>query len=325
MKVLLTDTYLGDPELERGLLAAHGVELVIARDTTPETLSSYEVDAILNCVAPIPATVIQAHRRLRAIARYGIGVDNIDVAAATAAGVLVSNVPDYSVDEVATHALAMILDRSRHLARYDRAVRSGAWEWRTDPPLRRTSTLTVGILGLGRIGRELARKALGVGFKVVAHDPFVGPNHPVGVDVEHVSFIDLLRRADYLTLHVPLTTDTTGIIDAEALSHMKPTAYVINAGRGRLVDARALLVAIEAGRLAGAALDVFATEPLEVDDALVASDRILLSPHAAWYSEEALAEARSKAVASVLSAIKGDRPANLVNPQALAVRNQDVG
>lgn len=325
MRVLLTDTYLGDPEFERCLLAADGVELLVAPDTQPETLASFEVDAILNCVARIPASVIQAHSRLLAVARYGIGVDNIDVSAATEAGVLVSNVPDYSIDEVATHALALILDCSRNIARYDRSVRSGSWEWRTAPLLRRTTTETVGILGLGRIGREMSRKARAVGFKVVTHDPFVGPSDTNDLEVEHVRFEELLRRSDYLTLHVPLTTETAGIIGSEALKLMKPTAYIINAGRGKLVDTTALLDAIKSERLAGAALDVFETEPLPANHDLISCDRVLLTPHAAWYSEEALAEARSKAVTSVLAAIKGETPAYLVNPEALNRRRQHAG
>lgn len=317
MKVLLTDTYLGEPSFERALLDAEGIELIVAPDASAETLASFEVEGILNCVARVPKTVITGIPGLKVIARYGIGVDNIDLAAATEAGVLVCNVPDYSIDEVATHALGMILSFARQLHAYHDKVASGSWEWRTTPELRRTSNLTVGVVGFGRIGSLLAQKAKAVGYKVIAHDPFLDASSIRQLGVEPVTLEQLLDRADFVSLHVPLTSDTTHLMNQATLALMKPSAYLVNAGRGRLVDTNALIDALESNKLAGAGLDVFEEEPLPSASPLKGHAKILHTPHSAWFSREALDEAREKAVANVVAALRGKRPKNLINPEVL--------
>lgn len=317
MKVLLTDTYLGEPSFERALLDAEGIELLVAPDAEAETLASFEVDGVLNCVARVPKTVITAIPGLKVIARYGIGVDNIDLAAATEAGVLVCNVPDYSIDEVATHALGMILSFARQLHVYHDKVAKGSWEWRTRPELRRTSNLTVGVVGFGRIGSLLANKAKAVGFEVIAHDALIDGSSIRRLGVEPVSLEQLLERSDFVSLHVPLTTDTTHLMNEATLALMRPNAYLINAGRGKLVDSNALLHALESDKLAGAGLDVFEDEPLPADSPLKGHPKVLHTPHSAWFSMEALDEAREKAVANVVAALRGTRPKNLVNPEVL--------
>lgn len=317
MKVLLTDTYLGEPSFERALLDVEGIELIVAPDASADTLGSFEVDGVLNCVAKVPKSVITGIPGLKVVARYGIGVDNIDLAAATEAGVLVCNVPDYSIDEVATHALGMILSFARQLHVYHREVSKGGWEWRTAPELRRTSNLTVGVVGFGRIGSLLAQKATAIGFKVVAHDPFLDSSTIHGLGVEAVSLEQLLGRADFVSLHVPLTSETTRLLDATTIALMKPTAYVINAGRGHLVDTKALIDALDRDQLAGAGLDVFEEEPLPAGNPIRGHPKVLHTPHSAWFSVEALNEAREKAVANVVAALRGETPRNLINPEAL--------
>lgn len=322
MKVLLTDTYLGEPSFERALLDTEGIELIVAPDASAATLASFDVDGVLNCIAQIPESVITGIPRLKAIARYGIGVDNIDLAAATDAGVLVCNVPDYSIDEVATHALGMILSFARQLHVYHGAITAGVWEWRTFPALRRIANLTVGIVGFGRIGSLLAKKAKAVGFKVIAHDPLLDRSTMHQQGVEPVSIEQLLGRSDFVSLHVPLTRETTQLINPSTIALMKSTAYLINAGRGRLIDTRALIDALESDRLAGAALDVFEEEPLPFTSPLVGHSKVLHTPHSAWFSVEALDEAREKAVANIVAALKGQRPRYLLNPEALGFRGK---
>lgn len=313
MKVLLTDTYLGEPSLERELLEREGVSLIVASSPSLESLVEHDVDAILNCTARVPGEVFERLPNLRIVVRYGIGVDNINVEAATQAGVMVVNVPDYCLEEVATHALAMVLDCNRQLTWHHRAMVEGE-KCSYEVPCRRLSTQTLGVVGLGRIGSRVARMALGLGMRVVGYDPRVASD-PEGElkGVEHIPLSSVLASADFLTLHVPLTRATEKLIDKDALNLMKPTAYVVNTSRGPVIDVEALLDALNEGRLAGAALDVFPVEPLPHDSPLRTHPKVILTPHTAWFSPEARDESRTKAVRFVLEALRGEVPSSVVN------------
>lgn len=312
MKVLLTDTYLGEPTLERDLLAEHGIALEVASDYEPETLAKFNVDGVLNCIARVPASVIEAMPRLKVIVRYGIGVDNIDASAADRRGVMVCNVPDYCVDEVATHAVAMVLDCNRQITWHHEAIRSAK---EPDHPVspRRLSTQTLGIVGLGRIGGTVCRKVQSLGLRVLGCDPHLSEQKIAELGAEPAPFDRLLKESDFVTLHVPLQDDTQGMINAESLSMMKPTAYLINTCRGKVVDMDALLKALDETRLAGAALDVFPEEPLAPESPVRRHPRVILTPHSAWYSPESLEESRRKAVGTVVEALHGKTPASLMN------------
>lgn len=313
-KVLVTDHPWEGLELERRLWEPSGIELIDAPDASEATLRrlANDVDAIAVCWAPVTESVIAAASRCRIIARQGIGLDNIDVQAATRGGMLVTNVPDYCVEEVADHALALLLAWARNITWFDRRTKAGTYNLSAAPPMRRLETQTLGLLGLGRIGRRTAAKARGLGMRVIAH---TRSGRADGSDVAMVSWEQLLKESDYLCLHAPLTAETRHMINSQALERMKSTAVLINTSRGGLVDEAALWDAISQGRLAGAALDVFEFEPPDLTRPLFRHERVIVTPHAAFVSLEAVTELRERVARQVIDALSGREPENVVNRQ----------
>jgi D-3-phosphoglycerate dehydrogenase len=261
--------------------------------------------------------VIEAAAHLQVIGRYGIGVDNIDVATATRLGIPVANVPAYCVDEVAEHALALLLCAARRLHVYDRAVREGDWSLARGAPIHRVAGGTLGIVGFGRIGSALARKAQGLGLNVIAHDPGLGDEEAAAAGIERVELAELAGRADFVSIHAPLTKQTEGQIDGDFLRRMKPAAVLVNAARGAIVDQEALLRALRDHRLAAAALDVFVPERLPPDHPLLAQPNLIATPHVAFYSEESVRDLEVLAAENVAAILSGRRPAFVVNPEVL--------
>ena len=249
-----------------------------------------------------------------AIVKPSVGVDNIDIDAATAAGVCVANVPDYGTDEVATHAMALLLNAIRYVDAEAAAVRGGRWQPKPPYPIQRSAGRTLGIIGFGRIGRSVARKAAGFDWRLLAWDPYLDDDEIRRGGAEPADFETLLAESDFVSLHLPLTEETQGMIDARALAKMKPTAFLVNTARGAIVDSAALLHAVETDRIAGAAVDVIDEEPPPPDHPLHRTDRILVTAHVAWYSEQAFRDVRVKAVQEVARVLQGRLPLNLVNP-----------
>lgn len=314
-KVVVTDSVFPHLETERRVLAEVGAELVALQARRDDELleAVQDADALLVCFAPVTRRVVEAARRCKVIARYGIGVDNVDVQAATSRGILVTNVPDYCVEEVSDHALALLLACARRVVWLDRTVRAGRWDARDAVPVRRLSGQTLGLVGFGKIPRLLARKARGLGLRVLAFDPYVDPSAMRELGVEPAELRPLLERSDYVSLHAPLTPQTEGLVDEAALRWMKPTAYLINTARGRIVDERALVAALERGWIAGAALDVLPTEPPPADHPLRKLPNVILTPHVAFYSEESLQELQRKAAEEVVRVLTGQAPRYPVN------------
>ncbi len=309
-KVVVSDQVFPSVEVERGLLAGIDAELVVASGGIEEVLRAAEdADAILNTYLPWDAAAIHRLRNCKIIARYGIGFDNVDLGAATSAGIVVTNVPDYSVEEVAAHALSLILASLRKVVVANEAVRSGTWSIDNFRPIRRLSTLTVGLLGFGRIARRIAAPLAALGADIIAHDPYLqgGPDMPPLLELETV-----LGRADILSLHLPLTDQTRGVIGADALARMKPGAILVNTSRGPLVDLDALAEALRSGHLSGAGLDVFDTEPVD-PQRIAGIPNLIVTPHMAYYSEEALAESQRKAATQVVKVLTGEPPDYQVN------------
>jgi D-3-phosphoglycerate dehydrogenase len=304
-KVVVSDQVFPSVDLERRILAEIDADLVVASGTRDEVLEiARDADAILNTYLPFDADAIERLERCKIIARYGIGVDNIDLDAARRKGIVVTNVPDYCVEEVATHTLALILAVARKVVTADRLVRDGEWTIEPLRPLRRLSELTVGLLGYGKIARRVAAALETLGAEMVVYDPYVqpGPDTPRLVDLG-----ELLSSADILSIHAPLTPETRGMIDREALAKMKPGSYLVNTSRGPLVVLEDLLEALREGRLAGAALDVFENEP--VNPAVIADvPNLIATPHMAYYSEEALEESQRKAATQVVKVLTGQEP-----------------
>ncbi|HEV8634460.1 MAG TPA: C-terminal binding protein [Chloroflexota bacterium] len=317
--VAITDNAFAPVEVERRLFGEIDAEVRFPERAalTEETVVDLaaDADAILCDAAPITRRVLEACRRVRVASEYGIGYDNIDVAAATELGVWVTNVPGFCTEEVADHTLAMVLALARRLPALDRAVRAGRWGAGAAGPMRRLSSQTLGLIGFGRIGQTAARKASALGLRVLAHSPHTTPERARPHGAEAATLDEVLRRSDYLALVAPATPETRGLIDRAALAKMKPTAYLINCGRGALVDEAALVEALRSGRIAGAALDVHATEPPAPDSPLLGLENVLLTPHAAFYSQESLADLQLSAIRNAIAVLRGEPPATPVNPE----------
>lgn len=304
-KVVVSDQVFPSVDLERAMLAEIDADLVVATGDVEAVLEvAADADAILNTYLPWSASSIAALERCRIIARYGIGLDNIDLSAAADAGIVVTNVPDYSVQEVAAHSLALMMAMLRKVTVGDAVIRAGGWKIDALRPIHRLSTLTVGLLGFGRIARRFAEAAEALEMDLMVYDPYVeaGPGIPRLVDLD-----ELFELSDAISVNAPLTPETRGIVNAETLAKMKSSAVLVNTSRGPLVVLDDLVVALRAGTIAGAALDVFEEEPL--DASLVEGvPNLLVTPHMAYYSEEALQESQRKATTQIIKVLTGEAP-----------------
>lgn len=286
---------------------------VLADDDARAREQLAAADALITGTRPVDEETVAALSACRVIARSGIGVDNIAVDAAADRGIPVVNVPDYCIEEVATHAVAMLLALARRLKPYDAAVAAG--EWRSDRVAtieRRFSSQTVGVVGYGTLGSAVGERIAALGADVLAADPFLEPGD-VGDEATLVPLDDLLPRADFVTVHTPLTEGTRGLFDASAFRRMKDTAYLVNVARGPIVDEAALCSALDDGAIAGAGIDVFEREPPPAESQLRGHPNVIATPHVAWYSEEADDERRRSVVEAVRAALRGERPPNVVN------------
>jgi D-3-phosphoglycerate dehydrogenase len=280
------------------------------------------VDAVLHSRGLLDAARIGRLVRCRIIAHYGTGVDRVDVAAATGRGIWVTNGPLYAVDEVSSHAIALLLAVTRKIVAADRAVRAGQWHIKPIVPLRRIAGRTLGLLGFGNIARATGRKSRALGLEVIAYDPYLDEPLFRSEKVRPVDFKTCLFEADILSIHLPLTSETRGIVSREAIAMMKSGAVVVNTSRGPVVDEPALVDALGEGRLAGAGLDVFAEEPLRTDHPLLSLPNVTVSGHIGFYSDESIAQGQRDAAQQVVDALEGRAPAFLVNRQVLERRDR---
>jgi D-3-phosphoglycerate dehydrogenase len=322
-RVLVTDYTWPDLDAERRALAPVNAELVAAATGAPDELTGLaeDADAILTCFKQVPPAALEAAPRCRIVSRYGIGLDNIPVELATRLGIVVTNVPDFCWEEVAEHTLALVLACARRIVHFAQAARQGVWRNQTTPPMRRLAGQTLGLVGYGNIGHTVAQKAYALGLSVIAYTPRLAADalSPWGAATNDLD--ELLAAADYVSLHLPLTPASRGLIDAAALRRMKPTAYLINTARGAIVDEAALARALREGWIAGAALDVLSQEPPPPDHPLLGLDNVILTPHAAFYSTEAIADLATRAARHVAQALAGDIPDHVVNPAVLEQPN----
>jgi D-3-phosphoglycerate dehydrogenase len=309
LKALIADFNYPDVELERGILDEAGLELITAQCRTEDDVieAGQGVSALLTQYARITARVFDALPELRMVGRYGVGYDIVDVEAARERGVWVANVPDYGTEEVAVHALSMALALLRHLPLYDRDVKEGRWHPASTGPLRRLRNLTLGVVGLGRIGGTFARRASPWFGTTLGCDPYLEEDAwPEGV--EQATLEEVFSESLVASLHPPLTEETRDFIDRDLLGRMPEGSYLVNTARGGLVVMDDLLWALEEGPLAGAALDVLPQEPPPPDHPLPSNPNVILTPHAAFYSVEAEEEVRRKAAMNVVSWARKGRP-----------------
>ena len=308
--IAVTDSVF--PSLEPAMAALKRLdpEIRIAKSTSEADILAVarDADGVLVTYAKLPGELLRQLQRCKVIGRFGLGVDNIDINVAAALNIVVTYVPDYCLQEVSDHAMALVLALARKVAFSNALVQQGRWEMPAVVPIRRLEGQVLGLVGLGNIPRRVAPKARAFGFKVIAHDPYVSPSIAQELGVELVSFERLLEISDFISVHAPLTPQTRGLFNADAFGRMKKGAHIVNTARGPLLDEAALVAALDAGHLGGAALDVVATEPLSKESPLLGRSNVILTPHTAFYSIEALEELQTKCATDVAQVLSGERP-----------------
>jgi D-3-phosphoglycerate dehydrogenase len=325
-KVVITDYDFGDVEVERAILEAAGAEVIALQSKSEDDLLEAAADcaAMINQYARIGAKTIDAMAKCEVIARYGVGVDIVDVDTATKKGILVTNVLDYCTEEVADHAIALWLTLARKLPDYDRATHKGIWKWQSGQPVKRLRGRTMGVVSFGKIGQAIASRAQAFGINVIAFDPFLPAEVAAQHNAELVSKADLLARSDYILMQAPMTAETKHFLSDAEFAAMKPGAILVNTGRGPTVDNKALYRALTDGHLASAGLDDPEEEPAKRaswtpdDNPIFTLPSVIVTPHAAYYSEESIMAARVTAATQVAKVLTGVAPDYPVNADALA-------
>lgn len=317
-KVVHTDTDKYNVTVEREILAPLDVDLVEAALSTEKAVidACYDADAILNVRAPMHGSVIESLEQCKLIARYGIGVDNVDMEACTRKGIWVMNVPDVCVEEVADHCLALALSFWRKVVKGNEMCKSGLYDRMALKPIRRIRGATWGLVGFGKIARLVCSRAATLGMRVLAFDPYISESSIREFGATPADLQELLRESDVISLHTPLTNETLHILSEPQFQLMKPTAYLINVARGKCVDGIALHRALVEGWIAGAGLDVMEQEPPAPNDPLLQLSNVLLTPHMAGYSEESFDDTRERCAEGVVKALEGQMPQGVLNPDA---------
>ena len=317
--VAITDTVFPDWKPAEQALAAFDVELV--RAETPEADAILAVaqnaEAVFVTYAQITADVIAGLENCKVIGRFGIGTDNIDIEAATAAGIVVTYAPVYCLDEVSDHAMALLLSLARKIPFSTSMVSSGRWEMPAVVPIRRFKGRTLGLVGIGNIAQAIVGKAQAFGIKTIAADPYAPDEVFARTNTEKVELDELYERSDYISVHAPLTPETENMFSTDAFSKMKSDALLINTSRGPLVDVDALVTALDAGEIGGAALDVLPQEPPASGHPILGRDDVILTPHTGFYSEDALLDLQTTVATDVATVLGGGKPQYPVNPQVL--------
>lgn len=325
-KVVITDFGSPENELEANELRNSGldIELVRLNAKTPQELLPHVVDAdgLIVQWTNINREVIQSLQKCKVISRYGIGVDMIDLVAAGEHGIPVCNTPDYCIEEVSTHTLSFLLMLNRNIKAQDQHVRSGKWGSPNPVPPSRLSTQTLGIIGMGNIGRVVVQKAKAFGLKVIVFDPYLAAEKAIEGGAEKVDLNELLSRSDFVSVHCPLTEETRHLISTPQLKAMKPTAYLINMARGPIVDQAALYQALVDKTIAGAALDVFEQEPPPADEPILELDNVIFTPHLSSWSAESFVQLRQEVVKNIVVTLQGQLPRSIVNRKFLVSNGQ---
>jgi D-3-phosphoglycerate dehydrogenase len=316
--IAVSDSVFPNLDPAREVLSRVGGKLRLSEGPTPEAIMEVarEADALLVTYAKVTAEMISQMRRCRIIARFGIGVDNVDIPAATNASIVVTRVPDYCVDEVSDHAMALLLALARKITVANARTHAGRWSLPDVVPIYRLRGSVLGLVGFGRIPQLVAPKANAFGLKLVSYDPLVSQETMTSAGVEKVELSELVSGSDHISIHAPLVPETNRLFNADIFRKMKPTAHLINTARGPIVDEAALAEALDRGQLAGAALDVLSQEP-PINSPLFGRDNVILTPHMSFYSAESLVELQRKAAEEVLRVLTGEEPRNPMNPEAL--------
>jgi D-3-phosphoglycerate dehydrogenase len=312
-KVVITDCDHGSIEEEKEEFARIGAELILARVRGEEELihACRDADGLLNQYALLTRRVFENLPKCKVVARYGVGVDSVDLSAATDLGIIVANVPDYCIDEVASHAVAMILTLVRKTAFFDRKVRSNQWDFRQGIPIHRIHGKTLGLIGCGRIGLEVVKKISAFGVRAIAFDPYIQKSK----EVELTDFETILRKSDFISIHCPLNESTHHLVGEKEFRKMEKKPLIINTSRGPIVEENALIQALVNGQISGAGLDVLEKEPPESGNPLLKMENVVLSPHVGFYSVESINELKRRTAQNVADVLAGRWPGSVVNQE----------
>ncbi len=316
-KVVLTDNIFPDLDIEREMLGRIDAELVEVTD--PATLADEvrDADAVINTYAQLPAEIISGMERCKLVIRNGIGVNTIDVDACNAKGIMVGNIPTYCIEEVATHAISLMLTLNRKIHLYNRTVREGIWDVKEGMKINSVVGATLGLVGFGNIPRLINKQAQALGMSVLAYDPFVSAESIAETGATKAEMDQIIAESDFISIHCPLTPETRGMFNYEVFSAMKETAYLINTARGPIVNEPDLVRALREGLIAGAGLDVLMEDKGQAEHPLYESENCIITPHAAWYSETSILRRRTQTVDSVIEVLEGREPHSFLNKAAL--------
>jgi len=315
-RVVITDCDHGSIREEKEEFDRIGAELILAQVREEEELIRVgkEADGLINQYALLTRRVFENLPKCKVVARYGVGVDSIDLRAATDLGIIIAFVPDYCIDEVASHAVAMILTLTRKTAFFDRKVKSSQWDFRPGTPIHRIQGKTLGLIGCGKIGFEVAKRISAFGVKVMAFDPYI---QRAGEKIELTDLETVLTKSDFISIHCPLNESTRHLVGEQEFKKMERKPFLINTSRGPIVDEKALIQALEEGRISGAGLDVLETEPPSSKNPMLKMENVILSPHVGFYSEESISELKRRTAKSVSDVLRGMWPGSVVNQEVM--------
>ena len=316
LKVVIVDNRFDSYKEEEMVLSELNCNIEVCKSSDEDVIVKYvrDADAVIVNLAPIGRKLIESMEKCKVISRYGVGYDNVDVDSATKAGIWVANVPDYSIEDVSDHALALLLSCIRKIAFKDREIRKGEWNLHKKQPVHRIRNRVLGLIGYGKIAMALHRKVLGFGLKeILVYDPYVSKEKIMKKSGRKVDLNILLTNSDYISIHVPLSKETEKLIGEKEFSLMKKNTIVINTSRGPIIDEKALIEALRSNKIECAGIDVFEKEPLSKDHPFKMIDNIVITDHAAYYSEESIVELKEKAAKNVIEVLKGNSPIYSVN------------
>ncbi len=315
-RVVITDCDHGSIDEEIEELRRIGAELILVQLRKEEEViqTCKEADGLIIQYAPLTRRVIEALTHCKVISRYGVGVDSVDLQAATDFGIIVANVPDYCIDEVSNQTIAMLLSLVRKTAFFDRKVKESKWDFRLGMPIYRLQGKTLGLIGCGRIGLEVAKKISAFGVKVIAFDPYL---QKVNEGIELTDLDSLLRKSDFISIHCPLNESTKHLIGEREFKKMEKKPILLNTSRGAIIDEKALILALEKGWISGAGLDVLEKEPPDIQNPLLKMENVILSPHVGFYSEESIRELKRRTAENVSAVLTGNWPKSVVNREVI--------
>ena len=318
-KVVITETEYKSFEIEKEELNKVDAEVIVGQCKTEDEIIKIakDADGLIVVYACITRRIIKSLKKCKVIARYGIGVDNIDVEAATEHGIWIVNVPKYCIDEVSDHTITLALACVRKVVMLDNAVKKGIWNFKISTPIFRLRNMKLGLIGFGDIARAVSLKAQAFGLSVVAYDPYISSSIMTQNNVKKANLEDLLKEADIVSLHLPLTKNTKYMFTEKEFKLMKNTAFIINTARGPLIKEKDLYIALKEKWIAGAGLDVIEKEPIGLNNNLLKLDNIIITPHVAFYSDESLKDLQRSAANNVAQVLKGEIPSSIVNKKVL--------